>query len=202
LDEIKKFREFFETEEGDKCFARLLRHAGNLLRFYQWGTRRNQDLSPEDIVIETIERVLDGRRKWNSEKHFDIEKFLKLNIRSVIDHSFDNVDDIKTHRYPEDCEGNTYIPFPEDSEINEYSESLQIPTPEELFFSEIELTEFNAIMLAHFVEHPDLEELAYCLMDNLSKPQEIAKELSITISEVNNRKKRLKRELRKIYPKP
>ena len=202
LDEIKKFQEFFETEEGEKCFARLLLHAGDLLRRYQWGTRRNQDLSPEDIVIETIIRVLDGRRKWNSEKHSEIEKYLKSNIRSVINHSFDTVDDTQTQRYPEDCKGNEYIPFSADSVVNEYTESLQIPTPEELFFSEKKLTEFNSTMLAHFTEHPELEELALCYMDNLSKPQDIAKELSIPVSEVNNRKKRLRRVLRRIYNKP
>lgn len=202
LDNIKRFKQFFDTDQGKKCYARLLLHAGDHLRRYQMGTGKNLALTPEDAVNETIRLVLDGTRKWDNEKHSNIENYLKWNIRSVIDHSFDTVDSTQTARYPEDDKGNEYIPSPEHSEINDFTESIRTQTPEEIILSEKEFTEFNAKILAGFVEYPEIEDLILCIIEGVSKPQEIAKELKIPVSEVNNRKKRLRRILRKIYSKP
>ena len=52
------------------------------------------------------------------------------------------------------------------------------------------------------VDDPDLEDLAVCILEGITKPSEISKELNISMSELNNRKKRLNRKLRKIYDKP
>lgn len=202
MENIKQFKQFFETDEGKKCFARLIRHANFLVRRYAIATGRDLGPTGEDAVMEAIESVLDGRRKWDSERVPNIENFLKWVIRSIVDHSFKTAEGTKTGRYAEDCEGEELVPSVTESEINSYTEFLRTPTPEEQILSEEELTGLNAKILLGLVDDPELEDLAVCFMEGISKLSEIAKELNISTSEINNRKKRLRRKLKEIYDKP
>ncbi|MEI9978361.1 MAG: hypothetical protein WDN23_05070 [Edaphobacter sp.] len=51
-------------------------------------------------------------------------------------------------------------------------------------------------LLAAFAEEPELAEVVTVILDlDLSKPREIAAELGISVTEFQNRKKRLRRRL-------
>ncbi len=201
MEFINQFKEFLSSEEGKECYTKLLSHSKYLLDRYQFASGKNLELDPEDIVSEAICKVLEDKRHWDAES-VSTEAALKKIIQSVIDHSFDTVKSLLTSRFLQDHDREVFVPLPAESEINSYAEGTRVLTPEELFFSENDSKDFKVNLLKVLEGHPELEDIALCVLEGISKTQRIAEELGITVTEVNNRKKRLKRKEKEIRHKP
>jgi RNA polymerase sigma factor (sigma-70 family) len=160
-----------EQHNQEDLLRRLNAYAFKLIKYKNWlNDPILEGKEPKDFVKDAYISLYSGQRNWDFEK-VDFVSFMKMTIKSLISNhtSKKRLELIKTN------EGN-YENYPEsETDDGVYSELL---------------SKFEA----ELANEDELLEVFYGLVDEL-KPSQISEQLQISVNEVNNRKKRIKRRL-------
>jgi RNA polymerase sigma factor (sigma-70 family) len=137
-------------------------------------------IEPEDIVMEAIEKVYTGVRKWDPDKDHDLHLFLKSVVKSILSNKLNLAD-------------NRILA----GVVLEDTLTDQTANPEtELYARQLDQSIGTAMR-----GDPELCLLYKALKDGL-RPAQIAEEYAIEITTVRNAQKRLCRLIYKLmYPK-
>ena len=170
------------SEDGQKIYPLLVEYAS--LRI---GARiLPKKLEPRDLAAEAIESLLDGKRRWDSEKVPDLFYFLKRVVDSKLSHLFE----LAEHKKRQDI-----------SSADEQSLDDPIDTipPDQIKdtnptgpFEELEAKELKDYLWKQAEGDEELELLLLCLENGMER-REIAEELAWPPKKVDNVRKRIKR---------
>ena len=156
----------------------------------------------EDVVMESIRKLLDETRAWNPDEKDDLAIHLMTIIKSEISHLDDDMEHQVTKRFPINLGSNDDHPVEEllirAQPIEEHACASPDPplSPEECL-EEKEQFEKYTLMEKTIMDKvnnlPELADVVLCIMMGITKPREIAAELGVAVTEINNRQKRLRR---------
>ena len=206
-DEVKHR---LQEANWEQILPQLTRYTQKLVRFYRW-RYGSGDLPHgkqiEDLVFESIGLVFKGCqedlsarekrnvRNWNPESSPDLELFLRGVIKSRIYHLVNSKEHTQVQRFQ-----NSQINEEENIAVREdlFSETQFVPTPEHIVLfkeSQIEANAFIDRLTTYAQEKEDIEmvELLECIRADITKPSEISAYTDISVTRVNNAKKRLRR---------
>jgi DNA-directed RNA polymerase specialized sigma24 family protein len=196
-----------QTEELDAITQDQWVEIWQKLRLHAWkryGSLRDKiGVDLDDMVHQAIADTLQGKRRWppidkltGEKKRVDLFPFLCEVIRSNVSHQ------LEEERKKVSIEG-TVSDSLEDSDLISLEEMITEPISEYLRYEAI----YNRVFYAQLVskmyemvkEDEELSEIVRVwTRDPNLKPKEIAQELGLSIEEVRNAQKRLRRKLRDI----
>ena len=186
-------------DELHRLIERLTCHAHRKMQRLTWrgarllhGDCATGGHGPEDLAAEAILAALNPAfgegRSWNPKTEPDLEKFLMSAIDSRVNNLVTRLDNVKERRAGFTGKSGDEIVI----EINDADHDpikLIVKTEAARIFHEeaIKALEGDATAV----------EVFECLWADVTKPQEIAELLGISVDEVNNTKKRVIRKLEK-----
>jgi hypothetical protein len=141
---------------------------------------------PTDFALDAIKGALHGKRNWNREKYATLELFLKSVIRSRI---------------------NNLVKSPDNSGSQRFAPAKNAGGDETEGFESCEANHVKVVILKEWCDkfraaaRKDLEgdsfltQLFECIDSGYTKPLEIAEVCGISVNDVNNGMKRLRRKL-------
>lgn len=184
--------------EQEAILKRLTHHALCKMRSLAWrgayiqkGGTAPGAYEPEDFALDAIEKLLSGQRSWNRERYDKIEDALLAIVDSDINHLVDSAENRKSRRLPVDSAGDEVdVPDPA-STVDE----------RRLCSDETWRDDFQKLALKELNGEPLLQSLFESIAEGITRPAEIAELYEITVEEVNNAKKRLRRKLGKLNPR-
>lgn len=203
-----KTLELLENADWKRIIPELTQYALSRLRlkFFENNSPLNGSLPKdiaEDVVMESIRKVLDDTRSWKPDEKDNFVIYLKSVIKSEISHLDDDKEHKTTERFPTKTGSNDgqYVEelLEKAHPLEEHTEGVAIAPPLNPEESLEEKERFNRdkIMEEKIMEKvnhdPELADVVLCIMMGLSRPRDIAAELGIPVKEVNNRQKRLRR---------
>jgi DNA-directed RNA polymerase specialized sigma24 family protein len=175
-------------------------------RRLHWRTGRAEDLAkgktPEDVAAEAIEKALDGTRALNLETNDDLLDCLKSIVDSDINHLAHSADNIRQRTVRENQDGDELRDKMEfEAAHQNYNEliSQQPSDPEDHIIKIDEQEAERRIdgLLKSLVDEKDLMEVLEAMLEGDAKPKDIADRLKTSLSNINNRLKRIRRHARK-----
>jgi len=125
------------------------------------------EFSCDDVVNESIMRVLNGDRKWDDNKYPDIIIFMKMVIKSISSHLLESK-------------------ITADNKHQEIRDSNPKPNEEIEQHYKDALTEIEELL----ADDDDLLLLYYAMADGHLKDKELSKVLDVEINEIRNMKKK------------
>lgn len=180
---IKAFQNAFS--DPAKPYEEWLEHADKLIKIKLNG-RASQPYKAGDIVNEIIEKVIDDVRAWDMERVPDINKFMYMQIRGVVDNKY--------HKERRIISGENFNP--EDGSFSDIHE-LEI----KLDLSEIYKPQdiLEAFTLCYNEIEKDTEMgIVFLAWKDGKESKEIAEEFGLTVKEVEAIKQKLRRRLKKL----
>jgi len=155
-------------------------------------------LNPIDIAQEAIKRVLDGRRKWDPSRG-PLMPYMKAVVDSLVSHLAESKDNQLQRRVPQGDEEQEDLwdqsefraPLNDPNNLRD-SQGAQPVAPDEALVEQ-QADRRIAEVFEAIRDNPTLEKLVEAIMEVGPKPADIAEYLHVTVSEVNNRLKRLRR---------
>jgi DNA-directed RNA polymerase specialized sigma24 family protein len=196
---FKKLREADWETIGIQLAAYARWKARNL----HWRTGGTGDLAkgktPEDVAGEAIEKALDGTRALNLEAHDDLLDCLKSIVDSDISHLAKSADNIRQHSFRENEDGEELRDKLEfEAEQHNYNELIsQQPGDPGDHVAKLDEQEAEGRidgLLRSLADEKDLMEVLDVMLEGETKPKDIAERLKISVSDVNNRLKRIRRQ--------
>ncbi len=204
----KNTRELLEKADWKRIIPELTLFALNRLRLKVVADNSPLYGSPlnviaQDAVMDSIRKVLDETRAWNPNEKDDLVIHLKTIIKSEISHLDDDKEHQTTERFPTRVNSEDDGPVEEllkkAHPLEEHAEGVVVAPPlnPEEYLVEKELFERYKMMEVKILEKvnhiPELEEVVLSIFGGKSKPREIATELGVSVKDINNRQKRLRR---------
>ena len=180
---IKAFRDAFSDPANP--FEKWLEHADKFIKIKLNG-RASQPYSAADIVNEIIEKVIDGVRTWDMDRILDINKFMYVQIRGVVDNKYKKERNIvsKEKFNPEDGSFSDIDEIELRLELSEIYKQQDILESFTLCYNEIEKdTEMGVVFLAW--------------IDGKGS-KEIAEEFGLTVNQVEALKQKIRRKFKKL----
>jgi hypothetical protein len=173
--------------------------AGNL----HWRTGRGGDLAkgkaPEDVAAEAIEKVLDGTRALNLQETDDLLNCLKSVVDSDIYHLAKSADNVRQNRFRENQDGNELYDKMEFEAARHNYNDLISQQPVDPADHDAKLDEQQAEgridgLLESLADEKDLMEVLEVMFEGETKPKDIAERLKASVSDINKRLKRIRRQ--------
>lgn len=198
-DEVLKH---FETADWSDIIIKLTHYSHWRSFRYKWRTGNPSQLpagmTPEDIALNAISKVLTGTRAWDPDKYPDLLAHLKWIVKSDMNHLFTSMGHMTSDRIDEsedqDGSGLTYNEVISDPSSH-FSESAQTPEEHLLAKEKAEHEEKVKQELFALVRgDEDLELLLLCFEDGIDKPELIAKEMGCDVTKVYTLKRKLLRK--------
>jgi DNA-directed RNA polymerase specialized sigma24 family protein len=199
LAAFKKLQEADWKTIGIKLAAYARWKARNL----NWRTGRAGDLAKgkraEDLVAEAIEKVLDGTRALNLEGKDDLLDCLKNVVDSDINHLAKSADNVRQHRLRENEQGEELRDKMEFEAAHHNYNELISQQPGDPGDHVAKLDEQQAEgridqLLQSLADEKDLMEVLEVMLEGEIKPKDIADRLKTSVSDINNRLKRIRRQ--------
>jgi hypothetical protein len=191
--------EFLALSAGEQetLLKRLTHHALCKMRSLTWrgayvarGGAVPGGYEPYDFALDAIEKLLDGRRPWNKEHYPTIEASLRAAIDSDISHLVECPDNAKSRRLlPPSAKGESF---------QAYEVPGTEPNPLKVIVDSDWQARYHAAATTELDGDDFLQRLLECLEAEITAPADIATMLDITVDDVNNGKKRLRRKLEKL----
>lgn len=177
-------RKLLQKADWGAIRRELLTHATWRARSYQWNRGGNLELAEgytvEDVVQEVIVKALSGIRRWDPDKG-QLLHWLQAQSRSVIDALAKSA----PHRREVD------LPELEGLAASQFPDLLEIVLEEETAAQNRQKAE---ALLQAVDGEPELREVLQIILGGCEPwPRYIASELDISVREVDNRLKRLRR---------
>jgi DNA-directed RNA polymerase specialized sigma24 family protein len=180
----------------EETIPRLLRHASSKIRRLRWLGEKNgqppKGVQPQDVVQEVIEKVFAGTRNWSPAKHPDLLLYLLDVVDSEVSNLATLAENARTQRATDvDPAGTAPGGGPDGLSDGR-------PTPEA---TELEREaqrqgdDFATEFWASLAGEPELQEVVEAIIDDVTRPAEIAARLSVRVDEIYARKKRLRLRL-------
>ncbi|MGD9950457.1 MAG: hypothetical protein AB7U29_18555 [Desulfobulbus sp.] len=186
----QRIKEHIENADWRDITLKLASYASKRAR-YVFKIQNNSSVLPmgfsvESVVQEAIRKLLDGTRKWNPDS-VDLLGFLRGAVKSEIGHLMELIDNqMMDRRYVlDDIEdlGNAEL-SPEQALIEkEYNNNVDFAYQRLMEDAEAD---------------PEYEMIALCIMQDITKPADIAKETGIDINRVYYLKKIWRKDFEKI----
>jgi DNA-directed RNA polymerase specialized sigma24 family protein len=140
-------------------------------------------LSMEDFVWRVLEEYVEGRLEHEVSRG-DLFSLLATALRNDI------IDSLRKAAHVRE---ETRSPLPRDSADDPPSLD-ELPSDATHFFAVLDEQEYRKRVWASLAEEPELTEMVRVILDlNVYRPREIAAALGVSATEVQNRKKRLRR---------
>lgn len=180
---ILAFRDAFS--DPAKPYEDWLAQADRLIKIKLNG-RASQPNKAEDIVYEIIEKVIDGVRAWDMKRVPDINKFMYMQIRSVVDNKFNKEKKlVSSDAYNRENDSfYTINNIPNNLELDEIYKQQDIMEAFARCYNEIEKdTEMGLVFLA---------------WKDGKESREIAEEYGLAINQVEAIKQKIRRKLKKL----
>ncbi|HEG43626.1 hypothetical protein LCGC14_2538300 [marine sediment metagenome] len=183
----------FTEQDWQGLLDRLTVHAQRKyvkLGWFSNGKYRNpQGHGPEDVAAEAITRTIEGRRTYDEKKCPDFYYFLKRCVDSIISHLIDSKETEITESMPSIVTDKGAV---KEIELEGCEASpLIICTKKDL----AEKVEF--ILRKAFEQDEIVCGILDCLDAGIDKRSEMAEYLEVSLKEIDNAKKRLRREVDK-----
>jgi RNA polymerase sigma factor (sigma-70 family) len=194
-------RALLEQHHWETTIPRLVKYALDKTRRLYWQGKLGGDLpggqQAEDLVEEAIEKVRSGERKWNPYDQPDLYEYLRSVIDSLISHLVNSRENRVVIRL---------VPNDDDKDpINRFPDRAATPL-DRLLQEEREASSERWFWGFHssLADDPPLQRYIECIYEYPTniKPSAIAEQLGITLAEIYNLKKRLKRRLTKYLAQP
>jgi len=182
---------FTEDDQWQKILNRLTIYAKSKFVRLGWINKGNyrspNGQGPEDIASEAIEKTIENSRVYDAQKYPDFGQFLKVCVDSIIYNLIHSPEFKKKKAMPliVTDEGETKEIEQECKEID----SLQICITRDL------AEKLKSILQSKFQEDKVVCGIVECLYAGINKPSEWAEYLGVDISEINNARRRLQREV-------
>ena len=193
-----------EKEDWGAIGKRLLAFAEWWAGNYQWRRGGESDLAQGktlvDVIQEVILKTFSRERKWDPEKG-ELVPWLRDQVKSVIDALAKSA----AHRYEvsfpeEDGEGLDERVLPSLSADSSLA-AVSASSPEQIVLEKEAAEQAEQKVSALFEKHsgePDLEEMLESIMNGCEpRPRYLAADLGVSVEDVNNRLKRLRRRAQK-----
>jgi hypothetical protein len=181
-----------DAQAWDRLYLDLIKYAMHLMRDNHWAAVWNGRLpgarEAHDIVMETVQDFLDETR--NADPALPLVSVLKMVIKSKVSHLLDGLENRTTVEIVETEEE-------ADSRPEDFFPDTQA-RPDEVAATkdaEAQNSKLLDLLLDELSDDDALFNILGCLIDGLSKRDEIAKALAMTPREVTNHGKRLDRRL-------
>jgi DNA-directed RNA polymerase specialized sigma24 family protein len=199
------FQQLKETDWG-AVGQELLAFTILRIQNYKWGTYSRQELpqgkTPEDIVQHIIEKTLTGKRHWDPQKG-PLVPWLKDQAKSVVDAVYNSAArrrEIPTSTDDDENESDD-LGLPRHRALDSFA-SPSNASPENILLEEEEAEwaakRINTLFAAVSGE-PELQQVLSVMMDGCEpKPRYLAEERGVSISEINNCLKRIRRHALKL----
>lgn len=175
----------------------LVAHAIWKAQNFAWRTGDHKNLAlglqGRDIAQMAIEKVLTGKRAWNPERG-DLLPYLKGVVDSLMSHYADSLDNTIQARLAEDEEGKELLDHAEfHAARNDDFGLLSAHQRSRGTNSDVDNERVANLFAAVQGEDDLMAVLDVVMSSGETKPAEIAAELGIEVTKVNNRLKRLRR---------
>lgn len=169
-------------------------------QLYRWRSGDAQILAlgrtPEDIVQEVIEKTISGERHWDPSLG-PLVPWLKDQIKSILDALCKSA----ANRYEQMTLAEHPEPFTEEpGDLQPATDpntiEASIPGMREQVEKRFELDEQIDQVFDVVSTQPELEEIVVAILDGCeAKPRYLAEKIGVPVSEINNRLKRLRRQV-------
>ena len=180
-------------QDWQRLLNRLTVHAQRQYMRLGWFSngryRSPQGQGPEDVAAEAITRTIEGRRTYDEKKCPDFYYFLKRCVDSIISHLIDSKEAEKRKSMPSIVT--------DEGEIEEIEPEGREAGPLEICIKKDLVEKIKSILQETFVQDEVVCGMLDCLDAGIDKPSEMAEYLEVSVKEVNNAQKRLRREVDK-----
>jgi hypothetical protein len=187
--------------DWDRLSLILAGYAVNKTRRLFWKSGTYEQLArgetAESLVTLAVEKVLSGERRWDVARYPDLETFLKSIMDSLINHLAMSVDNRELERLPEDPEARDALL----RKAASAAPGSHLRDPETALFEKESArreAEMVAKVKALISDDPDLVKVWDCLWNSVNKPQDIAQETGLSIEQVYQLRRKLKRRLEEL----
>ncbi len=179
-------------------------------RRLHWRTGGSEDLAkgktPEDIAAEAIEKALDGTRALNFETNNELLDCLKSIVDSDINHLAHSADNIRQRSGLQNQNGEELRDKIEFEAVRQNYNDLISQQPsdpgEQIVKSDEQEAERRIDSLFKSLSDDKcLTEVLEAILEGETKPKDIADRLKTSVSDINNRLKRIRRHAYKISPR-
>lgn len=176
-------------------------------RRLRWRTGGAEDLAkgktPEDIAAEAIEKALDGTRALNFETNNELLDCLKSIVDSDINHLAHSADNIRQGTGLQNQDGEELRDKMEFEAVRQNYNDLISQQPsdpgEQIIKSDEQEAEGRIDSLFKSLsDEKALTEVLEAILEGETKPKDIAERLGASVSDINNRLKRIRRHAYKI----
>jgi DNA-directed RNA polymerase specialized sigma24 family protein len=181
-------------EQWTELVERLTLHAACKLLGLHWrgilGSRGGAvpgGVEPADLASVAIVDAIQGTRPWDPEAHPDFLKFLRSVVDSKVSHLVGKVENRKSRRLaPTDCD---------EEGAAAYDLAGREPDPAG-FYQDLEAADRFQAKVRGVLEGDEVAVQVFeCLNAEYTKPQEIDEILGLSVPEINNAQKRLRRKV-------
>ena len=148
--------------------------------------------SPDDVALEAITSVIEGKRSYSPGKHGDFQNFLRSVVDSLVSHMVEKAKQRRTGR----------MPVTQDTDTGEYVEvetCSKESDPADVCMSREAIEVAKEVVVAHAEEDPLAMQVLECMEADITKPAEMAEALGVDIKDINNAQKRLRRKLDQVF---
>lgn len=175
-------------------------------RRLRWRTRGVDDLAkgktPEDIAAEAIEKALDGTRALNFTNN-ELLDCLKSIVDSDINHLAHSADNIRQVTGLQNQNGEELRDKMEFDAVRQNYNDLISQQPSDPGEQIVESDEQEAerridSLFKSLSDDMGLTEVLEAILEGETKPKDIADRLNTSVSDINNRLKRIRRHARKV----
>lgn len=176
-------------------------------RRLHWRTGGFEDLpkgkTPEDIAAEAIEKALDGTRALNFETNNELLDCLKSIVDSDINHLAHSADNIRQRTGLQNQDGEELRDKMEFEAVRQNYNDLISQQPSDPGTQIVKSDEQEAerridSLFKSLSDDKGLTEVLEAILEGETKPKDIADRLKTSVSDINNRLKRIRRHAYKI----
>lgn len=192
--------EMLDSHPWEESLPRLAQYAfGKMKRLYwqgMFGGPAPGGVEAQDLVLDSIKKVLDGTRAWDPQSQPDLFLYLKSVIDSEVNHLVEKWEN--QHVFREATLGGK--PNDEGAAAG-FWDLVDCPNPDaEATLLEKERERLSEDFFWAFYEFlegtPLLQTILECIADGVDKRGDIAERMGIRVKEFDNLKKQLQRRLK------
>jgi hypothetical protein len=174
-----------------KLLKRLALHADCKLARLRWrgvqGGSPPRGVQGQDIAADAITAVIEGTRAWDPKAQPDLLKHLRSVVDSIVSKLVNSFDNRSTRRLGPPGVG--------DESSSAYEVTGSESDPAELVSSREAAEKFRAPIIEALQEDGLAYQVFECLEADITKPSEIADYLGLSVADVNNAQKRIRRKV-------
>jgi len=167
-------------EELSQIILNVTNYAARLLGINSRIIEREPLYTADDLALEAIGRVLDGRRNWDPDKEPDFAAYLRSVVKSIYNHEV--TDRIKREKV---------LVNPENSDNQDIIENLPLESQQ---LQDLENEEFKNRILEMFRREEE-QLVLLCYFEGMHKPREIARELEVDVKEIYRIRRNIERKI-------